>query len=101
MILHLYLLHIRWTDSWDSEEIARSAYQEIIEFVLTEKSFGRVVLNPGSPYFESIIHPWFGDNRLIAVVFENSQHNFQVNLIFRVSVVVIKKISQFSSCKSL
>lgn len=67
----------RWLQPWDSLEQVTSFNQDIVDYVLDEKGFGRAILNPGSAYFEDIMEPYYGNTKVIVVMFENKQWDFQ------------------------
>jgi len=62
----------RWPNAdFDSESVAGQKYQEIVNYILTTKGYDRAVLNPGGPYFESVIGPFHGNEKVITVVYES------------------------------
>ena len=62
----------RWPNAaFDSESIALANYQEIVNYALTTKGYNRAVLNPGGPYFETVIAPFHGNEKVITVVYES------------------------------
>jgi hypothetical protein len=68
-----------WPDpAFDSESKIVEFNQEIIShvFSLWTAPFTRIVLNAGSPYFVSLMQPYFGDERVIAVVRETNQAGY-------------------------
>lgn len=65
----------RWPAAWDSEALAGSFYQSVVNDVLSR--YSRAVVNPGGAYFESILAPYYGNSQVISVVFENMQWSFQ------------------------
>ena len=69
----------RWPSEGDSEEQVIRFYRQIIDYVLDDKGFDQVVLNPGSAYFEEMISSWYGNSRVMVVVFENTQRIFQMS----------------------
>ena len=66
----------RWPADFDSEALATSTYQTLVDHVLVDRGYGRAVLNPGNPYFEAVIDKYYGDARVIAVVYESPWNNF-------------------------
>ena len=62
----------RWPNAdFESEIIAGEKYQEIVNYILTTKGYDHAVLNPGGPYFESAIGPFYGNEKVITVVYES------------------------------
>lgn len=62
----------RWPlGDWDTDDIAIDKYQEIVNYVLTNSTYDRAVLNPGGPYNETVVQPFLGNNKVITVVYES------------------------------
>jgi len=71
-----------WPDpAFDSEQTIVTFNQALIShvFSLWTAPSARVVLNPGSPYFVSLMEPYFGDERVIAVVRETDQSGYSTS----------------------
>lgn len=71
----------RWPNSaYDSEAIAVDYYNMIADYIMDAGGFYRIVLNPGGPFryeYEGLMEPYYGNPRLVAVVFDNTQWSFQ------------------------
>ena len=62
----------RWPNAaFDSEATAEDFYTDIIDYVIVNKAYGRAVINPGGPYFEALMAPYYGNSKVISVVFES------------------------------
>lgn len=64
-----------WFADWDSIETAAAFNKVVVDYTLS--LYDRAVLNPGSAYHEAIMEPYYGDRRVIAVMFENFQWMYQ------------------------
>mmetsp|Transcript_12242 Transcript_12242/g.17077 ORF Transcript_12242/g.17077 Transcript_12242/m.17077 type:complete len:315 (-) Transcript_12242:66-1010(-) len=67
----------RWLASWDSLKKVTDFNQLLVDYVIDDLGYDRAILNPGGAYFENIMVPYFGNPKVIAVVFEGQQWSFQ------------------------
>lgn len=68
-----------WPKNWDDQDTATSFTQSLVDHSLglfPGTGTLRVVINPGSPYFTSIMEPYIGDPRVVAVIRETDQDNY-------------------------
>jgi len=60
-----------------SPTVGRQTAGILVDYVIRKDSSARIVLNPGSAYFEDIIAPYYGNTQVISIVFESMQWNYQ------------------------
>lgn len=65
----------RWPNAtFDSKHIAIANYTRIVDYVLETQ--GRAIMNPGGAYYEELMAPYYGNSKVISVVFESPVEHY-------------------------